>query len=134
MSIEAIIHEIISDAANPAAVALVALLPADRITTGMSHDRDLPYATVNLESDLAEYRANTGSARQPRIRFQYWTESHTDGVGVREAVANLFENKTFEKASYRLETRIENSLAINEDGVVWQFMIDLETKLTTNPT
>ena len=133
MLIEAVIHAILASPSNPNALALNALLPIERITTGMGHERDLPYASVNLESNLPEFRSNTGAARQPTIRFQLWTEDHESGCNIREAVQALFENQTFQTDDYRLETRIENATALHEDDGVWQFLVDIETQYQLLP-
>jgi hypothetical protein len=128
MSIEQAIHEIIADVSNPDAVALLALLPASRIATGENHDQTFPYASVSLESNAPEYRANKGGTRRPVIRFQVWHDDHAEGVAIRTAIETLFENKSFETTTKDLiSTRHENSLAIQEDDGSWQFLIDVQT-------
>lgn len=127
MSVEAAIHEIISDNTNPDAVSLLALLPANRIVTGRIQSGDpLPWCTINLESDQTEYRSSTGTVRQPLVRFQIWHHDHAAAVSIREAVRTLFENKEFALAHGKiLSTRIENDYSIQEDDGVWQFVVDL---------
>ena len=133
MSIETAVHEILNDASIADAVALLALLPANRIVAGEGHNFDLPYANVSIESDLPEYRSNKGQIRAPRVRFQVWHDSHADGIAIRNAVETLFENKTFQTTLVRLETRHENSITMQEEDGTWQFMVDIETKLATIP-
>lgn len=126
MSIEAAIHEIIGDSEIPDAVALLALLPAERIVTGTVHDQNLPYATINLESNAAEYRSSAGGLRRFLVRFQVWHENHASGVAIRDAIEQLFENKSFSTdAGAVIQTRHENSLALQEDDGVWQFVVDV---------
>jgi hypothetical protein len=123
--IERAIHEIINDASIADAVALLALLPAARITTGANHDRDLPYASINLESNQAEYRSNDATARNCRIRFSLWHENHYSGSQIADAIEKLFENKSFETTSHTiLQSRHENTLTLQEEDGVWQFVID----------
>ena len=129
--IEKAIHEVLNDGTNANALALLALLPVARIVTGTNHGRDLPYCSVNLESNGTEYRANADAAmRRNLVRFSVWHETHASGVAIREAIETLFENKAFETTEANLITRHENSLAIEEKDGVWQFLIDIEVKLT----
>ena len=129
--IEKAIHEVINDGSNANALALLALLPAARIVTGTNHGRDLPYCSINLESNGAEYRANvSGTMRRNLVRFSLWHETHASGSAIRNAIETLFENKAFETTETDLITRHENSFAIEEEDGVWQFIIDIEVKLT----
>ena len=133
--IEKAVHEVINDTANPDAVALLALLSADRIVTGTHHDRDLPYACINLEGNGSEYRANTGKLRTYAIRFSLWHENHTAGCAIRDAIEQLFENKSFETSAAKLKcSRHENTLAIEENDGVWQFTIDMTIQATKKDT
>lgn len=129
MSIERAIFEVLEDDSISDAVALLALLPFERITTGENHDRDLPYCNVNFESNQSEYRSNKGGERKPVIRFQLWHENHAEGVAIRDAIETLFERKTFETTQTRLETWHVNSLSLQEDDGAWQFLIDIEALL-----
>lgn len=125
--IEKAVHEIINDAGNSDAVALLALLPADRITTGANHERDLPYASVSLESNLAAYRSNAGGMRQPNVRIQLWHENHAQGKAIVQAITDLFENQSFDTSELRItKSRIENDFAMQEPDGVWQFSVDIE--------
>lgn len=125
--IEQAIHEVITDVSNPDVVTLLALLPANRIVTGTNHDRDLPYASVNLESNGTEYRSNAGGQRRFLVRFQVWHENHALGCAIRDAIEEVFENKTFTTSQANLiKTRHENSFAIEDGDGVWQFVIDIE--------
>lgn len=125
--IEKAIHEILNDAAIPNAVALLALLPASRIVTGTQHGQDLPYACINLESDGPEYYANTGKMRRARLRINLWHENHTAGATIREAFQKLFDNESFDTTETVItRCRHDNSMALEEDDGVWQFIIDLE--------
>lgn len=130
MKIEQAIHEILADNTNPNAVALAALLPSARVVTGDGQsDLTLPYATVNLASENAEYRSNASTIRQPSIRIQVWHDDHAAGVAIREAIRVLFDNQEFSTSvGNLLLTRVENTFAIQEPDGVWQFVIDLETK------
>lgn len=122
------IHEILASDSNADALALSALLPTERIVTGQNHARDLPYASVNMESNLSNYRSNAGSARDQRIRFQLWHDNHADGSEITEAIEELFESKAFETEDIRLiKIRHENTLAIQEPDGTWQFTIDFIT-------
>lgn len=130
--IERAIHEILANTGNPDVSALLALLPADRIVTGINHNRDLPYASISVESDLPEYRANSRAMRAPRIRFQVWHDNHAAGAAIRDAIEKLFENKTFETTTESIKlTRHDNSLSIQEPDGTWQFTIDIEIKSST---
>lgn len=125
--IEKAIHEILADNSNPDAVALLQLIPINRIVTGTSHDHPFPYANVNIESNQANYRSNGGSAREPRVRIQIWHETHSVGVQIRKAFETLFEKKTFAADGMTIDTWHENTIAIEEDDGVWQFLIDIKT-------
>lgn len=125
--IERAIHEVINNASIADAVALLALLPAARIVTGTHHDRDLPYASIGMESNGPEYRSNDGGQRRYLVRIQVWHEDHAAGVAIRTAFEKLFENKTFSTTQAELiSTRHANSLSIEESDGVWQFLIDIE--------
>ena len=128
MSIEASIHEIISDNTNPDAAALVTLLPADRIVTGrMQSGVALPWCTVNLESSQSNYRSSNGSARSCAIRFQVWHDQHQKGIAIRDAIQTLFENKDFKlTAENLLSTRVDNDFAVQEPDGTWQFIVDID--------
>lgn len=129
--IEKAIHEIINDASLPDAVALLALLPAERIVTGINHDRDLPYASINLESNAVEYRSNAGSMRAPRVRIQVWHDNHLVGSQIREAFEKLFDNLNFDASTEDVvQIRHDNSFTIQEPDGTWQFTIDIEIKTT----
>ena len=129
MSIEQAVHEIITDASIPDAVALLALLPADRIVTGTNHDRDLPYASVSLESNVANHRSSDGQSRRLVVRFQVWHDNHAQGSAIQSAIEKLFENKDFQTTTEDLIcTRHENSLAIQEEDGTWQFLVDLDIR------
>ncbi len=109
--IEKAIHEIINDGTNADALALLALLSADRITTGANHNRDLPYASIGLESNVAAYHSNAGSMRSPSIRIQLWHENHAQGKAIQAAIAGLFENKSFNTSELRItNSRVEKRL------------------------
>lgn len=127
--IERAIHEILADASIPDAVALSALLHHDRIVTGINHDRDLPYGSISVESDLPEYRSNAGEMRGPRVRFQIWHSDHAAGAAIRDAIKELFRNEAFETTTESIQlARYDNSLAIQEPDGTWQFTIDIEIK------
>jgi len=127
--IERAIHEILADTGIADAVALSVLLTPERIVTGINHDRDLPYGSISVEGDLAEYRTNSRAMRSHRVRFQIWHDNHAAGAAIRDAVEKLFENKTFETTTESIKlTRHENSFAIQEPDGTWQFTIDLQTK------
>ena len=130
--IEQAIHEILDDVSIPDSVTLSALLPTERIVTGQHHDRDLPYASINLEGNITEYRSNCGSARNQRLRFQVWHENHSLGSEIATAIENLFENKTFTTSVLNIiRSRHENSLTMQEDDGVWQFLIDFQIATVT---
>jgi hypothetical protein len=130
--IEAAIHEILAST-SPAATAVTSLLPASRFVTGMQREQDLPYVTINLEANQSEYRSSDGSMRKPSIRFQLWIENHAAGCAIRDAIERLFENKSFNTTNHKLvQTRHENSLAIEEPDGTWQFLIDVIVIATTN--
>jgi hypothetical protein len=123
--IESAIHEILSGSSQHAQ-ALANLLPPSRFVTGMQREQELPYVTVNLESNQSGYRSSTGSMRRPMIRFQLWIENHALGCQIRDAIETLFENKSFSTTTNQLiQTRHENSLAIEEPDGTWQFLIDV---------
>jgi hypothetical protein len=125
--IEKALHEIIANVAIADSVALLALLPANRIITGTNHDRDLPYASVNLESNGSEYRSNSGSQRRYLVRFQVWHDNHASGAAIGQAIEKLFENKDFSTLESNLiSTHHENSFAIQESDGTWQFVIDIQ--------
>lgn len=125
MTILRALYEILARDTDADAVALSSLLPIDRIVTGQNHDRDLPYASVNLESNQPGYRSNNGSARNRRIRFQLWHENHADGSAIAMAIEDLFENKSFASDDVRLiQTRHENTITFQEPDGTWQFTID----------
>lgn len=129
--IEKAIHEIINDASIPDAVSLLALLPANRIVTGTKHLSDLPYANLNLESNVSGYRSNTGSARRYLLRFQVWHAVHATGRTIAEALEKLFENKSFTTTSQVLKvSRHENTFAIQEDDGTWQINSTFEITAT----
>jgi hypothetical protein len=125
--IEKAIHEIITNAAYPNAVALLALLPATKIATGTNHDKELPYCSINRESNSAEYRSNVGGQRRYLVRFQVWHDVHAAGLAISEAIQNLFENEDFSTLeSDLIQTRHENDFAIQEEDGTWQFVIDIQ--------
>lgn len=127
--IERAVHEILNDSGNVDAVALSGLLASERIVTGINHDRDLPYGSISVESDLAEYRSNAGAMRSHRVRFQIWHDNHASGAAIRDAIEMLFENKAFETTTESIRlTRHENSFSIQEPDGTWQFTSDLEIK------
>lgn len=128
MSLEQAIHEVINDAEIADAVALLALLPADRITTGQNHEQDLPYASINIENDRAEYRSSSGAMREATMRFQLWHDNHATGIAIREAAERLFENRVFTTTQLHIETRHENTISVQEEDGTWQFLIDVEVK------
>jgi len=129
--IEEAIHEILADAGNPDAVALSALLPHARIVTGSERGRDLPYATLNLEGNLPEYRANSGDMRQCSVRFQLWHDNHEAGCEIRDALEDLFENKSFDTSTAKIVcSRHQNTFVLEEEDGVWQFNIQFDIKAT----
>lgn len=130
MSVEQAIFEILEDDSIADSLDLLALLPIERIAFGENHDRDFPYCSVSVESDLAEYRSNKGQMRRPVLRFQLWHENHAAGVAIRSAIERLFENNTFNTSESRIETRHENSVTIQEEDGTWQFLIDVETQFS----
>lgn len=124
--IEQAIHEIIASS-DPHAVTLRSLLVAERIVTGINHDRDLPYASISVEGDLAEYRSNAGSMRNLRVRFSLWHDNHLAGAGIRDAIKTMFENKSFDTTTENIAcSRHDNSFAIQEEDGTWQFIIDFQ--------
>lgn len=129
--IEGAVHEILADAGNPDAVALSALLPLSRISTGSQRGKDLPYATIGLEGNIPEYRSSDGTARLCSLRIQLWHENHASGCEIREAIENLFENKSFDTTTAKIiSSRHQNSLAFEEEDGVWQFNLSFELKVT----
>ena len=133
--IEKAIHEIIGDVNEADAVNLSLDLLGNRIVTGdvQSSDMQLPYATVNLESNQSEFRSNTSSVRRPGIRFKVWHDDHKSGAKIRDGIKKLFENKSFTTSDANLILiRHENDFAFQEPDGVWQFVIDFETKTEAN--
>ena len=125
--IEKAIHEIINNAGIPHEVALLALLPAAKIATGTNHDKELPYCSINRESNASEYRSNAGGQRRYLVRFQVWHHEHAAGLAISEAIQTLFENEDFSTLESNLiQTRHENDFAIQEDDGTWQFVIDIQ--------
>ena len=125
--IEKALQEIITNAGIPNAVALVALLPASKIATGTNHDKELPYCSINRESNNSEYRSNAGGQRRYLVRFQVWHDNHAAGLAISEAIQTLFESKDFTTLESNLiHTRHENDFAIQEEDGTWQFVIDIQ--------
>lgn len=131
MKIEEAIHEILSDVSNPDAVALSSLLATDRIVTGTRHSGDLPYAGINLESDLSEYRSSHGAMRKHLVRIQLWHENHSQGCQIRDEIAKLFENKSFTTTNLKIVcSHHTNSFSLEEDDGTWQFNLTFEITAT----
>ncbi len=124
--IEKAIHEIIASS-DTDAIALRALLAADRIVTGINHNRDLPYASISVEGNTPLYRSNVGGMRNYRVRFSLWHENHLLGQTIAEAIQDLFENKSFDTTTERIACiRHDNTLSLQEEDGTWQFTIDFQ--------
>lgn len=129
--IEELIHEIISNRCDIAAVDLSMDLLGNRIVTGnvQSHDMQLPYATINRESNQTEFRTNKNRVLKPNIRVKIWHDSHSEGLKIQNAFIVLFENKKFKTPQINvLCFQHENDFAVQETDGTWQFVIDFEAK------
>jgi hypothetical protein len=129
MSIEATIHDWYA-----ASASLVALLPASRFVTGHVQDetqQDLPYCTLNRESDAPSYRTNCGRMDAASLRFQLWHEAWNSGNTIADAIVAAFDNGERTAGAITIHSmRLSNRFHLQEDDGVWQFLLDFDVTYT----
>lgn len=129
-TLEAAIHTWWADATLPKAVALNSLLGVASLVTGdMQNDdgtfADVPYCTLNRESNSQAWQTNCGRFDSGLLRFQVWHSDHAAGMAIRQAIVNCFDNQEYEIDDVTIESmQFQNDLAIQEEDGVWQFLID----------
>ena len=112
-----------------AATALNDLLPAARVTTGVSVDPTLPYAVIAKQSERPMVRHNDGSAVDSvGLRIRVFHDNYDSAAAVMEQIRVAFERSDFALSGddkVIAMQRSDDSQRQEDDGV-WQFVIDFD--------
>lgn len=107
--------------------ALCALLPASRVTTGMSAEPGVPRAVIHKQSDRPLVACNDGSAvAQVGIRIRVFHDDYAAAAAVVDRLKAMMERAEFALTDGNRVIdvqRADDSQEQQEDGV-WQMTVD----------
>lgn len=124
--IESLIQDVVGSSPD-----LVALLPLDRWVTGTGHfDDEAAYCTINLEGGSPSLRTNTFRVNAETIRFQVYSNDHSEGRDIQEELLDLLDDlsynfETSDGSTQVIYARVQNKFGIQEPSLVWQFLTDV---------
>jgi hypothetical protein len=109
--------------------ALSALLPASRLSTGMSVDPTPPYAVITRQSDRPAAVFSDGSAvDRVGVRVQVFHDNYDAGAAIAQQVKAAFHLAEFALAGsdkvFGMQ-RINDFERQGDDGL-WQFVVDFQ--------
>ena len=112
-----------------AAAPLCALLPAQRVCTGMSPDPARPFAVISKVSSRPLESYNDGSAVDViGVRFQVFCDGYDAAAAIVEQIKAAFDRSCFPLAGsdkVLLMRRTNDSEQQQDDGV-WQMTVDFD--------
>jgi hypothetical protein len=110
-----------------ASATLDALLPADRVYTGLSVDPAMPYAVISKQSDRPLSRHNDRSGVDTVVvRMQVFHEDYDAAAAIIAQIKSVFDRSRFALSGSDQVLnmqRTNDSEAQQADGV-WQMIID----------
>ena len=122
MNLEQAIHE-----RWAASAALVALLPADRLKTGLARGTGIPYATLARKPGRTVFRTNAGDALdQVPLMIRVWHDRFDAGQAIAQEVKAVFDRAEFALAGGDRVLDIVRggeSVVQHEDGI-WEWAIE----------
>jgi len=108
---------------------LVALLPADRVSTGMSAAPDLPRAVLGKMSDQSLSACNDGSQVSViGVRIEAFHHDYSAAVAVIERLKAVLDRADFalDTGDKVVAVRRAGDSELQQDDGVWQMVLDLE--------
>jgi hypothetical protein len=112
-----------------AATELIAVLPAEKVFTGLSGDPAQPYAVLSKQSAKPFTRHNDGSGiDKVAMRIQVFHAEYDAGLAVSHEIKSAFERAAFDLDD---GCKVLDMARINEsetqlDAEAWQFTLDFE--------
>ncbi len=122
MSLEQAVHQ-----RWAAASALVALLPAENVSTGLAAGRTLPYATIARKLGRATLRTNAGATlEEVTLRINVWHDDHDAGREIVEEVEAAFDGADFALSSGErvIQMRRTDEQGSQRDDGIWLFRLE----------
>lgn len=99
-------------------------LPADRVVTGIwKADEDVPYATLNIETDSPEFRSSCGRQDSALVRLQIWHTNYDEGLAIKDAAIAAFDGVVRQGDGVPL-VQFSSGFDLEEDDGTWQFLAD----------
>lgn len=112
--------------------ALIALLPAERVTTGRSSLDSLPRATFSRRSRRTVCRTNSGETiEEVTVRMRLRHESFDEGIAIVQQFLTTFDRSRFSLADGAEMVnlrRITDDARQANDGT-WQFRIEMLARI-----
>jgi hypothetical protein len=122
MKLEKAIHQRWADDAT-----LNALLPAERVTTGLSCRGQRPYATLSREAPArAVMHANSGEiVDEVALRIDIWSDEFSQGRAIAEQVRSAFDRAAFDLdgGDRVVQMRRDGESSSQDDDAAWKFSL-----------
>jgi len=104
-------------------------LSVERVFTGLSVDRDVPYAVIRKRADRPLSRHNDGSAASKvALRFEIFHDDHDAALAIMDQVKTAFDSAAFDLDGDDkvLDMRRVDDWQTQGDDRVWQLTIDFD--------
>ena len=112
---------------DPAADALVSLLPVENVTTGLARGDSLPYATIQRKQGHTTLRTNAGATlEEVTLRINVWHDDHDAGRDIAEQVEAAFDGADFALSGGNrvIRMRRTDEHGSQRDDGIWRFTLE----------
>jgi hypothetical protein len=122
MSLEQAVHQ-----RWAATGGLAALLPVEKVTTGLARGGSPPYATLVRKRGRAALRSNAGATlEEVSLRINVWHDDHDAGREIAEEVKAAFDGADLALSSPARAVHIRGTdeRDSQRDDGIWRFTLD----------